>query len=230
MIPLRAELPLRRRPAVSLALAACCLLVFLWQTSLPPAEMERALLALGAVPALLTGAAELAPGVALVPIPATVLTSLFVHGGWLHLAGNLLYLWIFGPGVESRIGHAGFLALYLACGALAVAAQVLPDPGSPIPMVGASGAISGILGASMVLHPNARVLVLVPLSFMLLHHIRAGWLLALWLALQLTGLLFSPEGESGIAFNAHVGGFLAGVAAGTVVRFRTAARTPGPWG
>jgi membrane associated rhomboid family serine protease len=153
---------------------------------------------------------------------------MFVHGGWLHLLGNLLYLWVFGDNVENRLGHLRFLVFYLAAGLAAAALQVLVEPGGRLPMVGASGAISGVLGAYLVLYPGARVLVFVPILPFFLPRIRAGWLLGLWFAMQLAGAALAPSDAGGIAFWAHVGGFLAGLLVGAVLVWR---RGPsGPWG
>lgn len=212
MIPLRDENPVRRTPVVTWALLASCVLVFLWQISLGPPGFNRLVFALGVIPAVLFGHAQLPPEIALAPPVATIFTSMFLHGGWLHLAGNMLYLWIFGDNVEDRLGRVRFLAFYLACGAAAVFAQALPTPESRIPMVGASGAISGVLGAYLLMFPRARVLVLVPLGFILkVIRLPAVWVLGLWFAIQLVSSLLAPAGEGGVAFRAHLGGFVAGM-------------------
>jgi membrane associated rhomboid family serine protease len=132
----------------------------------------------------------------------TIFTSMFMHGGWMHLIGNMLYLWIFGDNVEDSMGHPRFIVFYLVCGTVAVFAQALPDTQSTIPMIGASGAISGVLGAYLLLYPHARVVVLIPL----------GIVLALWFGLQLAQSALTPKDVAGIAFGAHIGGFLAGMA------------------
>ena len=130
---------------------------------------------LGAIPAVLLGLKDLPPDLALVPPSMTTITSMFMHGGWMHLIGNMLYLWIFGDNVEDSMGHVRFAVFYILCGLAAVLAQALPDPNSTIPMVGASGAISGVLGAYLLLYPHARVLVAIPLGFVLqTMQIRAG--------------------------------------------------------
>ena len=138
---------------------------------------------------------------ALVPPTVTVFTSMFLHGGFMHLAGNMLYLWIFGNNVEDAMGHGRFIVFYLLCGVAAVFGQVLQDPGSRIPMIGASGAISGVLGAYLILYPRARVLVLIPLGFfMQLVRLPALWVLGLWFAMQLisSALTSSEGGRSGL--------------------------------
>jgi membrane associated rhomboid family serine protease len=212
MIPLRDENPLRSVPVVTWALLVSCVLVFLWQMSLGPPGFNRAVFALGVIPAVLFGHAHLPPEVALVPPGVTVLTSMFLHGSWLHLAGNMLYLWIFGDNVEDRLGRLRFLLFYLACGTAAVFAQALPEPETRVPMVGASGAISGVLGAYLLMFPRARVHVLVPLGFILkVVRLPAIWVLGLWFLVQLVSSLLAPAGEGGVAFRAHLGGFVAGL-------------------
>jgi membrane associated rhomboid family serine protease len=165
------------------------------------------------IPAVLLGLRELPPELALVPPAMTTLTSMFMHGGWMHLIGNMLYLWIFGDNVEDSMGHVRFVVFYVLCGLAAVFAQALPDPGATVPMVGASGAISGVLGAYLLLYPHARVLVAIPFGF-ILHTTRipAGIVLVLWFGLQLLSNMITPAGEGGVAFRAHIGGFIAGMA------------------
>ena len=134
------------------------------------------------------------------PAPATIFTSMFLHGGFLHLAGNMLFLWIFGNNIEDAMGHGRFLVFYLLCGVAAVFAQVLPNPGSIVPMVGASGAISGVLGAYMLLYPRARVLLGLPVGFLIvqLGRFPAIWVLAAWFVMQLVmgsiGAATFPDG------------------------------------
>jgi len=212
MIPLRDDNPSNSTPFVTYAFIALCVLVFLWQFSLGDGGGQRAIYSLGVIPAVLLGNAHLPPELAVVPPTATVLTSMFMHGGWMHLIGNMLYLWIFGDNVEDSMGHVRYLVFYLLCGVAAVMAQALPAPNSEIPMVGASGAISGVLGAYVLLHPHAKVLVAVPLGFILqMVRLPAGLVLALWFGLQLFSNLMSQGGGGGVAFRAHIGGFVAGM-------------------
>jgi len=212
MIPLRDENPIRVVPFVTWAVLAACVLAFLVQVSLGAPGFNRMIFGLGVIPAVLFGHAYLPPEIALVPPAATVVTSMFLHGGWLHLAGNMLYLWIFADNIEDRMGHLRFLVFYLACGVAAVFAQAIPAPQSVVPMIGASGAISGVLGAYLLLFPRARVLVLVPLGFVLqVIRLPAVWVLGLWFLVQLLSSLGAPEGEGGVAFRAHLGGFVAGL-------------------
>ena len=213
MIPLRDDNPSSITPVVSWVLIGACVLAFLWQFSLGPREGQVAVFALGVIPAILFEGARLPPELAMVPPAATVFTSMFLHGGWMHLIGNMLYLWIFGDNVEDSMGHGRFVAFYLLCGVAAVLAQALPDTGSQVPMIGASGAISGVLGAYVLLHPHARVLVLIPLGFFSqIIYLRASIVLGFWFALQLFNSLMTPSGGGGVAFGAHIGGFIAGIA------------------
>lgn len=212
MIPLRDDNPSSIAPIVTIAFIVACALVFLWQISFGPEGGQRIVYALGVVPAVLLGQGQLPPEVALVPAWATVFTSMFMHGGWMHLIGNMLYLWIFGDNVEDAMGHGRFIVFYLLCGVAAVLAQALPDPSSTVPMIGASGAISGVLGAYLLLYPHARVLVAIPLGFYL-HTMRipAGLVLVLWFGLQLLSNAMAQAGQGGVAFRAHIGGFVAGM-------------------
>ena len=211
MFPLRDDNPPSRPPLVSRTFIVICVVVFLWQFSLG-AGGERAIYALGAIPAVLLGHAQLPPELILVSPMTTVFTSMFMHGGWMHLIGNMLYLWIFGDNIEDSMGHGRFAVFYLLCGVAAVLAQALPDPTSTIPMVGASGAISGVLGAYLLLFPHARVLVAIPFGFYL-HTTRlpAGFVLVLWFGLQLLSNALSTGEGGGVAFRAHIGGFIAGM-------------------
>jgi membrane associated rhomboid family serine protease len=137
---------------------------------------------------------------------------MFMHGGWMHLLGNLLFLWIYGDNVEDAMGHWRFLAFYLLCGVAAILAQALSDPNSPYPIIGASGAISGVLGAYLLLFPRARVLTLVLLPFFFTTlRMPAMLLLLLWFAVQLISDLAVPDGGASVAFRAHIGGFLTGM-------------------
>jgi membrane associated rhomboid family serine protease len=213
MIPLRDDNPASIKPLASVTILVMCGLVFLWQWSLGPVVGQRVIYALGVIPAVLLGLTELPAELSMVPPSLTLVTSMFMHGGWMHLLGNMLYLWIFGDNVEDSMGHGRFIVFYLLCGVAAALAQVLPQPGSPVPMVGASGAISGVLGAYLLLYPHARVLVLIPLPFWL-HVVRlpAGIVLAVWFGLQLLSNLLAQTGpQGGVAFGAHIGGFLAGM-------------------
>ncbi|MEE8528181.1 MAG: rhomboid family intramembrane serine protease [Gammaproteobacteria bacterium] len=214
MIPLKDDNPSSRVPVITYIVLGLCVLVFLWQLTLGPGGGQVAVYALGVIPKVLLMGAELPPEIDIVPPAATIFTSMFLHGGWMHLLGNMLYLWIFADNVEDSMGHGRFVLFYLLCGVAAVFAQALPNPESEIPMIGASGAISGILGAYLLLYPHARVLVWIPFGvFYRVLHLPAGWVLLFWFGLQLLYKLmtYSQQG-GGVAFGAHIGGFVAGMA------------------
>lgn len=142
----------------------------------------------------------------------TALTSMFLHGGWMHLAGNMLFLWIFGDNLEDLMGHARYLGFYLLCGLAAAGLQVMADPGSPVPMVGASGAIAGVMGGYLLLFPRAKVDVLIIfIIFFRIFPIPAWIMLGLWFGMQLFSGLASPGNAGGVAYWAHIGGFVAGL-------------------
>ena len=212
MIPLRDDLPTRTMPIFTIAFIVASSAVFLWQISLGERGFQVAVYSLGVIPATLLGHETLPPEFFRIPPTLTVFSSMFLHGGWMHLIGNMLYLWIFGNNVEDSMGHVRFVIFYLACGVAAALAQALPNPDSVIPMIGASGAISGVLGAYLLLHPRAHVLVLVPLGFFTqLVRMPAMIVLGLWFVLQLVSQALADPQAGGVAFGAHIGGFVAGM-------------------
>lgn len=213
MIPLHDDNPTEITPFVTVTLIASCALVFFYQSTLSTEPGRTFVFQYGAIPALVFGRAEAPSELAGIPPYATLLTSMFLHGGWLHLIGNMLYLWIFGNNIEDVMGHAKFVLFYITCGILAALSHALTDPSSTIPMVGASGAISGVLGAYLLLFPHARVLVFIPMGFASrTMYVPAGVVLGLWFVMQLLsgGMSLNTEG-GGVAFFAHVGGFIAGM-------------------
>ena len=245
MFPISDDNPRRHlTPYLSWAFIALNVLVYLWQFSLGPQGGEVAIFSFGMIPARVFGYAELPPEIATVPAWATVLTSMFMHGGWLHLGGNMLFLWIFGDNIEDSMGHVRFAAFYLLCGTAAALTQGFLNPASEIPMVGASGAVSGVLGAYILLHPGATVRVLIFLGFFVtIAHIPALLVLGFWFAGQLASAAMAPPGEPGVAFGAHVGGFVAGLATVSLFKRRRVPllepprhkpfeieRRRGPWG
>ena len=197
-----------RRPYVTLALIAACALVFVWQTGLPAGAGEAALYRFGIVPGVLWGNAGFPPGFAAPPAETTLLTSLFLHGGWLHLIGNMLFLWVFGDNVEDAMGHRRFIVFYLLCGTVAGLAHAWSAPGSTIPTVGASGAISGVLGGYFVLHPRVGIWGL--LFWALPVRLPTVIVLGSWIGLDLLNALLDADGGAGVAWWAHIGGFAAG--------------------
>jgi len=207
MIPLKDNLPSRGFPLVTFALVAANIAIFMYEISLGP-HMDRIFFAYGAIPF------ELMQGIAAkerpIPIGLTAFTSMFVHGGFFHVGGNMLYLWIFGNNVEDAMGHGRFIVFYLLCGLIAVYSQAYIAPNSKLPMVGASGAVSGVLGAYLLLFPRAKVLTLVPFFiFIQIFRVPAVFLLGFWIVVQVLSGFFGDQ--SGVAWFAHIGGFIAGM-------------------
>lgn len=203
MIPLRDVIPSRTTPYVTVTIIVVNALVFVFELRLPLTDRARFIEVYGIVPASVES--------------LSVLTSMFLHGGWLHFLGNMLYLWIFGDNVEDRVGHGRFIVFYLTCGLAATLAQVVSNPTSVVPMVGASGAIAGVMGAYFVLFPRSRVLTLLPLFiFWELIEVPAIFFLGFWFLLQLlsgVGSVGAGQDVSGIAFWAHIAGFATGAVA-----------------
>lgn len=224
MLPLRDDIPARTAPVVTVTLIAANVVVFLYQLSLQlslePGALRAAqelVLEFGVIPCRLTGTCLAPPEF---PHPLlTVFTSMFLHGGFFHVGGNMLYLWIFGNNVEDTLGHGRFLGFYLLSGVAAAAAQTAVQPSSTVPMIGASGAVSGVLGAYLLLFPRAQILTLVTVGFFIrLIHVPAVVVLGFWAVVQfLNGFITfgatatgrAPVG--GVAWFAHIGGFLAGI-------------------
>ena len=227
MIPLRDASPTRRTPVVTLGLIALCTITFVDELVVMAqggeAALDRLFETRGVVPAELVAAVT--GGNWLSRPVLDVFTSMFLHAGWLHLLGNLLFLWIFGANVEDRVGRARFLLVYLAGGVVAVVAQTLADPGSTAPMIGASGAIAAVLGAYLVLFPRARIQSLVFLGlFYQLIAVPAVILLGFWFLLQVVdgigSLGPSTVVDGGVAVFAHIGGFVAGALLALPYRLR----------
>jgi membrane associated rhomboid family serine protease len=194
-----------------MVIIAACVLVFFYQAQLPGPSGQTFIYEYGAIPSVIFGLAALPDEVLVVPSTLTLITSMFLHGGWMHLIGNMLYLWVFGNNIEDVMGHVRFLAFYVLCGVIAALSHALTDPSSQIPMVGASGAISAVLGAYLLLFPRAHVLVFIPGIGMT--RVAAGIVLGMWFLTQLLsgGMSMGSQG-GGVAFFAHIGGFVAGMA------------------
>lgn len=210
-IPVHDGNPLRRieRPWVTWTLIAVTVAVFLGlEVAGGEAAIYAAALYAGVVPALVTDQADLAPGLVALPPPATLFTYALVHASWLHLAGNMAFLWVFADNVEDAVGHRRFVVFYLACAALSALAHVAAAPGSVVPLVGASGAVGGLVGGYLVLHPRVWLWVLVfgriPIR------LPAALVLGLWIAFQAFKAL--TDGDGGVAWWAHLGGLAAGAA------------------
>lgn len=203
MFPIKDHNPSQTRPVVTITLIVANILVFIsyWSISSDPAALANFYQNWAMIPARVSSGDGW----------FTVFSSIFIHGGWMHLGGNILFLWIFGDNLEDEFGHVGFLAFYLACGALANFAQIAADPGSFIPTVGASGAIAGVMGGYLLLFPKARVDVLfIFIVFFKVFPVPAWVMLGFWFALQLISGIGSDVAGGGVAYWAHAGGFLAG--------------------
>ncbi len=224
MIPLRDANPTRRTPVVTIAIIALCFAAFAIELAIQATGGEDALAALfrsyGVVPADLMAA--LRAGRIADPAVLNLVAYQFLHGGWIHIGANLLYLWIFGNNVEDRLGRPAFLLFYLSGGIVAAFTQIAIDPTSDVPLVGASGAIAAVLGAYVVLFPRARVLSIVFLVvFFQLTEVPSIIVLGLWFVLQVIDGLASlgvDEVVGGVAIFAHIGGFAAGMLIGLLVR------------
>jgi membrane associated rhomboid family serine protease len=211
MIPLRDKNRSRMIPFVNYTIIGVCLLLFIHELSLD--ERLTSFVQKFAVAPATVSAAVRGHAVTVTPFVPLV-TSMFLHGGWLHLLGNMLYLYIFGDNVEDRLGHGGYLLFYLFCGVGSAIVQVYSNPSSSVPLLGASGAIAGVLGAYLILYPRARILTLIPLGIIFpIVEIPAFFFLGFWFFLQLLQAVFLSDGASGgggVAWWAHFGGFVIG--------------------
>ena len=210
MIPIRDENPSRTFPLITIGLIATNVAVYIYQFTLPEPELLRFIMGFGLIPAEILGRA---PRIhAMPPEGLTLFTSQFLHGGIFHLLGNMLYLWIFGNNIEDLLGRIRFLLFYLLCGTLAAIAHTILNPHSTLPMVGASGAIAGVLGAYLITFPRARVTVLIFVFFFITTtQVPALIVLGLWFVMQFIYVLGDGGSGGGIAYMAHIGGFLAGL-------------------
>src|ERR1700752_1349713 len=218
MFPVSDVIPSRTTPVVTIGLIGLNALVFLHELTLTDRQLQIFVENYGVIPAYFTW--------------LSVFTSMFLHGGWLHVAGNILYLWIFGDNVEDRFGHGLYLLFYLGSGAAAALAQTAFNPHSLVPMVGASGAIAGVMGAYFVLFPHSRVLTAIFIVFFMdLVEIPAIFFLGIWFLMQFfsgVGSLGADAADGGVAFWAHVAGFAVGAVSGLVWRARES-RRPEAW-
>ena len=218
MIPLRDVIPSRTTPYITVTIIALNAIAWFFELTLPRDLLPVFLQVYGVVPARLHA--------------MTLVTSMFLHGSWMHVIGNMWYLWIFGDNVEDRVGHGRFIIFYLLCGIAASLGQILIDPGSTLPTIGASGAIAGVMGGYFVLYPRSRVLTLIPLViFWEVIEVPAIMLLGFWFLMQLFSAgaiaVTASTGGGGVAFMAHVAGFLCGV--GGIFLFRQRQRPEQYW-
>ncbi len=227
MFPIQDSVPRRCPPLMMWSIMAVNIFFFLLETRLDPHQLQKLFYIYGMVPARYTHPewaawAGLAPG-AILPL----FTSMFLHGGWLHIIGNMWTLWIFGDNVEDELGHFRFLIFYLLCGLAASMVQIYTNTGSTIPTVGASGAIAGVMGAYFLLFPHARIIIMIPILFFpFFFDVPAVFFLGFWFMQQIFGgtlMLAGPREVGGIAFWAHAGGFIFGMAAIRI--FRAGAKT-----
>lgn len=213
MFPIRDTIPHQRPPITAVALILANAVAFYGELRLPPGEQQQFFEVFGLIPARFTSPAW-AASVGLWPSWVPFFTTMFLHGGWMHFIGNMWFMWIFADNVEDRMGHGGFLVFYLLCGLAASATHLALNPHSHMPTIGASGAIAGVLGAYFLLYPGARVLTLIPIFiFIRFIEIPAFLFLGFWFVMQFWGGAMSVSGANtaGVAFWAHVGGFVAGM-------------------
>ena len=208
MFPVSDVIPSRTTPFVTIAVIALNTLAFLYELQLDDRQLQQLVESFGVVPAAFAWPA--------------IVTSMFLHAGWLHIGGNMLYLWIFGDNVEDRLGHARYLLFYLFCGAAAALGQIATNPSSAVPMIGASGAVAGVMGAYFVMYPHSRILTAVFIIFYMdLIEIPAIVFLGIWLFMQLfngVGSIGVSAADAGVAFWAHVVGFAIGALLGAICR------------
>lgn len=211
MIPIKGDNPTRRTPFLTVAIVAVNVAVFLYAKALGQTGFGVFTFRMGLIPFEVTHAVD---AISPTPIPLylTVFTAMFMHGGWMHLGGNMLYLWVFGNNIEDTLGHVRFLIFYLLCGVVATLAHVMSAPDSTAPLVGASGAIAGVLGAYMAAFPGARIHVLVFLFFFIqVVRVPALLVLGFWFIIQLINATADSGGTGGgVAWYAHIAGFVVG--------------------
>ena len=228
MIPLKDDNPTSSRPVITYFIIGLCTVIFLIQISSESYKTGELFYSYGLIPSVLMGHNQLPMDLYAIPAFITIFSSMFMHGGFMHLIGNMLYMWIFADNIEDNLGVTKFIIFYLLCGIGAAMTQVLMDTHSQIPMIGASGAIGGVLGAYLINHPKAKVLVLIPFGFFSqLLKIKALYVLGFWFILQ-----FISSG-GGVAYAAHIGGFVSGMILILFFNKKTKRKNKvlkGPWG
>jgi membrane associated rhomboid family serine protease len=213
MFPLKDDNPIQITPIVTWVLIAFNVMVFLYQVSLGARSSQLFVYQFGTIPAVIVGNQRLPSTIEAIPPSLSIFTSMFLHGGWMHLIGNMWFLWIFGNNIEEAMGGLRYLGFYLICGFIASGSHILSNPDSVLPSIGASGAIAGVLGAYIMLYPRARIWTLIFLGFFTrLLYIPAGFILGYWFLIQLlNGSIAGRQHAGGVAFWAHIGGFIAGI-------------------
>ena len=231
MIPLKDDNPTSGRPIVTYFLISICVVIFLMQLGSESYRTGQLFYSYGLIPSVLMGHDQLPIDLYVVPAYMTIFSSMFMHGGFMHLIGNMLYMWIFADNIEDSLGPTNFIIFYFLSGVGAAMAQVLADTSSQIPMVGASGAIGGVLGAYIINYPKAKVLVLIPFGFFSqLIKIKALYVLGFWFVLQFINSIMMSSQGGGVAYAAHIGGFVSGMI--LILFFNKKRKTKiirGPW-
>jgi membrane associated rhomboid family serine protease len=223
VIPIRDEIKTHRTPIVNYVFIAINVLVFLWMF-INTARIDNIFYQYALIPANLRDGIDFGD-------LTDFLTSMFMHGGWMHLLGNMLYLWIFGDNIEDRLGHIGYILFYLAGGLAAAVLQIITNPGSAVPMVGASGAIAAVLGAYLIMYPQSRVYTFIPIGYYArMRLVPAIVVLGMWFLLQLISGLGSlgMADQGGTAYFAHIGGFVFGLIIGWLFKSRAKSPQPAP--
>ncbi|HHU75372.1 MAG TPA: rhomboid family intramembrane serine protease [Firmicutes bacterium] len=215
MIPLRDNLRPGRFPIINISLIVLNAVIFVYQSAMGREETFLLFMQYGVIPLRFF---ELSTDIVTAELYLPFITSIFLHGSWFHLLSNMLYLWVFGDNVEDRLGHAGYLLFYLAAGVAASLAHVFTEPASPVPVIGASGAIAGVLGSYFIFYPRARILTLIPIGFFITTaRISAKFFLIFWFFLQIFNAFLLVGGSAQtVAWWAHIGGFVFGAAAGAL--------------
>ncbi len=212
LFPFADENPTKNKPIISWLIIFTCSFIFLNQIFDPTYITEQTFLSFGMIPAILFGHSELSGPLKIIPPSLSILTSMFLHGGWMHIIGNMTYLYIFGDNIEERLGKLKFIIFYLVTGIFAALTQAIIDPTSTIPMIGASGAIAGILGGYLVLYPKANIKVLFWfIIFVKVIKIRAFIVLGGWIIIQFISFNGADLNSGGVAYAAHIGGFISGI-------------------
>ena len=216
MIPIYDDNPALGKPLLVVSIIVVCVIVWFWQSGLGYQANNQIIISFGLTPAAFLGKMEQAgPLISIF----TLFTSMFMHGGFMHLAGNMLYLWIFGDNIEGALGHIRFIIFYFTCGMVAAFSQIFSAPESTIPMIGASGAVSGVLGAYLIFYPRARIRTFVFLGiFITFLRLPAILLLGVWILVQIISASISNPGSPGVAWFAHLGGFFAGMILGPLLK------------